>query len=101
MLFTAGCALIVLAMCYWLTDIRLHRGWWTKPFIIFGKNAIVAYILSELVGGWLSWKGFAFFERLARGRSAAQASLLHSLVVLGLCFLPVWWMCRKKIFLKV
>jgi predicted acyltransferase len=100
-LFTAGGALIVLAVCYWLTDIRLHRGWWTKPFIIFGKNAIVAYILSELVGGWLSWKGFAFFERFARGRSAAEASLLHSLVVLGLCFLPVWWMYRRKIFLRV
>ena len=99
-LFTAGCALIVLAACYWLTDIRLRRGWWTKPFIIFGKNAIVAYILSELVGGWLSWKGFAFFERFSRGRSAPQASLLHSLVVLGLCFLPVWWMYRKKIFLR-
>jgi predicted acyltransferase len=100
-LFTAGCALIVLAVCYWLTDIHMHRGWWTKPFIIFGKNAIVAYILSELVGGWLSWKGFAFFERFSRGRSAAQASLLHSLLVLGLCFLPVWWLYRKKMFLRV
>ncbi len=100
-LFTAGCALIVLTGCYWLTDIRLRRGWWSKPFIIFGKNAIAAYILSELVGGWLSWKGFTFFERFSRGLSAAESSLLHSLVVLGLCFLPVWWMYRKQIFLKV
>ena len=29
-LFTAGFALICLAICYWITDIKQHRGWWTS-----------------------------------------------------------------------
>jgi predicted acyltransferase len=99
--FTAGCALIGLAFCYWLTDIRRRRGRWTTPFLIFGTNAITAYVISELVGGWLSWRGYTFLHSLAWLDSAALASLAHSLVVLILCFIPVWVLYRKRIFLKV
>ncbi len=99
--FTAGCALICLAFCYWLTDIKLHRGRWTRPFLIFGTNAITAYVISELIGGWLSWRGYTFLHSLAWLDSVALASLAHSLVVLILCFIPVWLLYRKRIFLKV
>jgi predicted acyltransferase len=100
-LFTAGCSLVCLAICYWVTDIKLHRGWWTRPFLIFGKNAITAYVISELVGGWLSWKGYIVGRRLSLAVSPGMASLLHSLLVLGVCFLPVWGMYRKKIFVRI
>jgi predicted acyltransferase len=100
-LFTAGCALVCLAACYWISDIKRHRGWWSKPFLIFGMNAIAAYVISELIGGWLSWKGYTFLHSLAWMDSAGMASLLHSLVVLSLCFIPVWWLYRRHIFLKV
>ena len=99
--FTAGCALICLAFCYWLTDIKLHRGRWTRPFLVFGTNAITAYVISELIGGWLSWRGYTFLHSLAWLDSVALASLAHSLVVLILCFIPVWLLYRKRIFLKV
>ena len=100
-LFTAGCALICLAACYWSSDIKLYRGAWSKPFLIFGMNSIAAYVIAELIGGWLSWKGYTFLHSLAWMDSAGLASLLHSLVVLGLCFVPVWWLYRTHIFLKV
>jgi predicted acyltransferase len=99
--FTAGCALLCLAICYWTIDIKLHRGRWTKPLLILGSNAITAYVISELVGGWLSWKGYVFPRPLSPFTSQAMESLLHSLVVLGLCFVPVWRMYRRKIFLKI
>lgn len=98
--FTAGAALICLAACIWINDIKLHRGAWTKPFLIFGTNAITAYVLSELIGGWFGWGHLCNFSAVA-DHSAAVASLLHSLVVLGLAFLPVWWMYHKKIFVKI
>ena len=99
-LFTAGCALIALAMCYWLTDMKLHRGRWARPFVIFGTNAITAYVISELIGGWLSWRGYTFLHSLAWMDSPALESLMHSLVVLLLCFVPLWLLYRKRIFLK-
>jgi predicted acyltransferase len=98
-LFTAGSALICLAAIYWVSDIEQHRGRWTTPFLILGTNAITAYVLSQLIGGWLGWRGLCSFHRLA-ATSPALASLLHSFVVLGSAFVPVWWMYRRKIFLK-
>src|ERR1700691_2865152 len=47
-LFTAGFGLICLALCYWATDIKRWRGAWTKPFLIFGRNAITAYTIAWL-----------------------------------------------------
>jgi predicted acyltransferase len=99
-LFTAGSALICLAGLYWINDIEGHRGPWATPFLILGTNAITAYVLSQLIGGWLGWRGLCSFHRVAAG-SPALASLLHSFVVLGLAFLPVGWMYRRKVFLKV
>jgi predicted acyltransferase len=100
-LFTTGCALLCLAICYWITDIRQYRGWLTKPFIIFGTNAIAAYVLSELVGLPFRWLDYILQLPFARAVSPAMASLLYSLTIVGLCFLPIWWMYRRKIFLKV
>jgi len=100
-LFTAGCALLCLAICYWITDIQQHQGWWTKPLVIFGRNAIAAYVLGELVGVPFRWQDYIFQHGFAPGFSPAMASLLYSLTIVGLCFLPMWWMYRRKIFLKV
>jgi len=99
-LFTAGGALICLALCCWVTDIKLHRGSWTKPFLILGTNAITAYILSQLIGGWFGWDHLFAFKHLAIS-SPALGSLFHSVLILCLCFLPIWWMYSRKIFLKV
>ena len=97
-LFTAGAALVCLALCYWITDVRLHRGGWTKPFVIFGTNAIAAYVLAELLAVPLRWQDYLFQHLFARMFSAGMASLLYSLTIAGLCFAPVAWMYRKRIF---
>jgi predicted acyltransferase len=99
-LFTAGCALVCMAVCYWAVDVNLHRGRWTRPFVIFGTNAIAAYIISEVIGGGFSWKERIFQYTLAHVGPPGFASLLYSLAVVGVCFVPVWWMYRRQIFLK-
>ena len=99
-LFTAGAALICLAMLCWITDIKLHRGPWTKPFLVFGTNAIVAYVFSQLIGGWFGWDHLFAFPSLASS-SPALASLMHSLLILAITFLPLWWMYRKKILVRI
>ncbi len=43
-----GMALIVLAFCYYLADVKGYRKW-TKPFIIYGMNAITVYVLSGIL----------------------------------------------------
>jgi predicted acyltransferase len=46
--FTAGFACIVIATCLWLIDLRGLRGW-TKPFVIYGVNPMVAFVGSGLM----------------------------------------------------
>jgi predicted acyltransferase len=43
-LVTTGWALVIFGFCYWLIEIQ---GWkrWSKPFEVFGTNAIAAYFL--------------------------------------------------------
>ena len=48
-LFTAGFALVCLAVCYWLLDAKQKRGRWTVPAVVFGANAIAAYTFSEVL----------------------------------------------------
>lgn len=43
-LWTGGLALIFLAVCYWLIEIKIGKRW-AKPFEIFGINALLAYVL--------------------------------------------------------
>ncbi len=112
-LFTAGCAVICLAACYWINDVRLHRGAWTKPFVVFGTNAIAAYVLADLVSVVLSNIRVHFGHRIITLQEYIYrhvfghvtplplGSLVYSLVFVMVCYLPIWWMYRKRIFLKV
>ncbi len=99
-LFTAGFGMVCLSICYWATDIKLWRGWWMKPFVIFGSNAIAAYVVSEVLGGTFGWKEYIFQHTFALIGSPGLASLLFSLAIVGVCFLPICWMYHKRIFLK-
>jgi predicted acyltransferase len=90
------------------------KGWrtgWTWPWIVFGSNAIAAYMFSELVPGIIYnlHLGAGHHETLA---SAAAEPLHHisnpgwaafsySVLFAAFCFIPVWILYRRKIFLKV
>jgi predicted acyltransferase len=47
-LFTAGAAAMGLALCVWLIEARGWRGW-TRPFVVFGVNPIVAFVGSAML----------------------------------------------------
>ncbi len=112
-LFTAGFALVCLALCYWATDIKRWRRAWTKPFLIFGRNAITAYtvawifavmlyVFNTRVDGQMMNGQECIFQRFFEPLgSPSFASLLFSLAFVALCLLPIWLMDRKKIFLKI
>ncbi len=59
-LFSAGLSLLLLALCYWLIDIRRLNAtpvgkcilW---PWLVFGSNAIAAYLVSNLIVETMLW----------------------------------------------
>jgi predicted acyltransferase len=74
-LFTAGLALELLALCYWLLDVKGYRRW-AKPFIIFGTNALALYFLAELFANII---GVVSFTRAGGDRVALQTLIYEHL----------------------
>jgi predicted acyltransferase len=113
-LFTGGFALVCLALCYWLLDLKQRRGRWSLPAVVYGTNAIAAYVFSELLAhaldGWhvhladgsvLSWQEFIYQHSFAHLASPPNASLLYALAYVLFCWLITWLLYRRGIFIKV
>jgi predicted acyltransferase len=113
-LFTAGMALLCLAASYWLLDVKRKRALWAWPFLVLGMNAIAAYVLSEVVaagsdalrlqlrsGIWLTWHDVAYERLFVPLGNPANASLLYALAFVFGCWVAMWLLYRKRIFLKV
>ncbi len=111
-LLTAGLAMLALAACHWLLDVHGWKGKWTMPALVFGTNAIVAYVISELLaiigyaypvvhhGQKIPWQQLVYSELFVK-MPPAWGSLAFSLLFVLVCFVPVSVMYRKKIFVKV
>jgi predicted acyltransferase len=95
--FTAGFACVVLAACIWLVDVKQVRGW-TRPFVIYGLNPLVAFAGSGLMartidslikverdGGKVSLHELSYEVLFQPYFPDKFASLLW-----GLCFVAFW-----------
>jgi predicted acyltransferase len=108
-IFTAGLALICLSLCYWIVDIRQWRGMWTKLFLVFGMNAIAAYVFAEMMSraldqvhaGGMASQEFIYERAFVPLTSPANASLLYALTYVLVCWAAMWVLYRKAIFLKI
>jgi predicted acyltransferase len=107
-LITSGFAAILFGVMYFLVDIQgIHR--WTRPGIIFGSNAITAYFLGDvfaLVFYELKIQGQSLNERAVNGMISFGlfpkfASLLYALAFVGILFIPLYWLFKKKIFIRL
>ncbi|MFZ9004453.1 MAG: acyltransferase family protein [Robiginitalea sp.] len=108
-LVTAGWANLVLALIYYLTDVKGIR--FGSIFKYAGANAITVYFLSSFISkvfyltqigegqslhGWLFNTVYVY-----EGLPLEFSSLLYGLSVVGFYLLLGWWMYRRKIFIKV
>lgn len=118
-LLAAGLAAMVLAALSALVDERttpLPRWlrWSTWPWMVFGANAIAAYAVSILFaklflyvritggdGHQRSLWSLTYQHVFAHGNSTGWTALAFSCTFVFLCFLPIWWLWHKKIFLKL
>jgi predicted acyltransferase len=113
-IFAAGYAMLVLAACYWLIDVKKWRTW-SKPFLVFGMNAILIFTAS----GWLSKNMGIFRVQLPNGRMGGVNTWIYQTIFAPLATDPrtaslayglgytlfwlgiAWWLYNKKIFVKV
>ena len=115
--FTAGVALEVLGVCYWLVDVRGFKKW-TQPFLVLGSNAITSFFLSTFVALILdivfvsvsspagaavreSLKSVIYNAVFAPLASSYNASMLYSIAYLLLWYGVMYMFYRKEIFIKI
>src|SRR5262249_52130149 len=108
-LFTAGFALLVLAVCYWMIDVRR----WKRcgiPFLIFGVNPLAIYFLASFAEtalyayhiGKESIKGFLFGRLFTPVFSDPYiASLAWAISFVLVFFLVASLMYRRRIFIRI
>jgi len=111
-LYTGGLASMGLAFCYWLIDVR-QITWFTKPFVIYGINAITVFFASGIIarslslikttlnGEEISLKGYLYEQFFTPYLSPINASLAGAITFVLIWLLILWLMYRKNIIIKV
>ncbi|HEY0673085.1 MAG TPA: DUF5009 domain-containing protein [Longimicrobiales bacterium] len=109
-IFTAGTASLLLALCYWLIDVRRHQRW-AKPFVIFGMNALAAFFLSSLFARVLTWikvgaDDVALKTVIYRNLFTPFATPLNASLAFAITYVLFWLAVmalfyRRKIFIKL
>jgi heparan-alpha-glucosaminide N-acetyltransferase len=100
-LYSGGLVLLILAAFYALID---WRGWrrWSFPLLVIGANSIAIYVMSWTIEHFIS---SALVRHLGRApflvMGAPFEPVLRGMGVLVVFWLILYWMYRKKIFLRI
>ena len=111
--FCAGMAGVSLATIIWLVDVKKH-DWWTKPFVVFGMNPILAFvgsgvmarIIYSLIKVPFDGKSVALQSAIYQSMFASWLEPKNASLAFAICFVAFWYgivyvLYRKRIFLKV
>lgn len=118
--YTTGLAMVILAVMIYSIELKKHRGWLSKFFDVFGKNPLFIFVLSgflprllaliripstDLTGkeNYLSPFGW-FYEHICKPvfpGNLNNGSLLYALCMITFYWLIVYWMDKRKIYIKV
>jgi predicted acyltransferase len=100
-LFSGGWCCLLLAAFYWTIDV-LKRGRWSYALVVIGANSIAAYVIAHL------WEKFIqdnlvihFGKKSFSAFGTAYQPLVMGGATLAIMWVVLWWMYRRKIFLKI
>jgi predicted acyltransferase len=118
--YTSGMAAITIATMIYLIEYRNARGWLTRFFDVFGKNALFVFALSSFLPRTLSlvripdhlnekgemvyispWSWLYQRVLVHIPGDPRIGSLIYALCVITFMWLICWWLDRKKIYIKV
>ena len=100
-LFSGGICFLTLAVLYAAIDLTGYAGW-TYPLRVIGRNSIAAYCLSHLIGDFIlasfqTHLGKDIFDHWGK----TYEPLAAGAALLAVYWLILFWMDRRKIYLKV
>ena len=100
-LFSGGLCFLFMAALYAIVDWGGLRKW-AFPLIVVGMNSIAAYVIAHLIGDFISGTfkihfGQDFFAVLGE----KLLPLLEGVAVLACYWLILFWMYRRRLFLRI
>jgi predicted acyltransferase len=111
--FCAGMAALAIATIMWIVDVQNVKGW-TKPFVIYGLNPMVAFVGSGIMarciysiftvnyqGKTISLEAGIYQTLFASWLEPVNASLAFALTFVSFWFGVLYLLYRKNIVFKV
>ncbi len=100
-LFSGGLCFLFLAAFSWIIDVKRYRKW-AFPLVVVGMNSIAAYLIAHLFEEFV-YSSFRIHlgERPFQLLGAGIEPLLLGGAVLLTYWAMLWWMYRRKLFLKI
>lgn len=100
-LFSGGWCFWLLAFFYGIVDVCKKQGW-AFPLVVIGMNSIAIYCLVHLIEGFI----INFFFTHVGHRPFQLFGLAYEPLLVGLATLLVywmilWWMYRRKLFIRI
>jgi heparan-alpha-glucosaminide N-acetyltransferase len=95
-----GCFLLLAGFC-WIIETRGYRRW-AFPLVVVGLNSIAAYLIAHLfedfiVSSFKTHLGASVFGVFGTGLQP----FVQGVVVLTMYWLILFWMYRRKLFLRI
>jgi len=100
-LLSGGVCFLFLATFSWIIDVKKNRGI-SFPLVVVGMNSIAAYLIAHLCEDFVESSfrihlGLRFFNLCG---AAAQPTFLGALTLITY-WLILYWMFRKRLFLRI
>jgi len=118
--YTSGLATITIATMIYLIEYKNMRGWFTKFFDVFGKNALFVFALSAFLPRTLAliripdhvddegkmayitpWSWLYQRVLIHIPGDPRVGSLAYAICVILFMWFVCWWLDKKKIYIKV
>ncbi len=100
-LFSGGLCFFFLAAFSWVIDVKGHKKW-AFPLVVVGMNSIAAYMIAHLFEDFVTK---SFLTNFGTRTFDIFGSSYHTLLLGGATLFVYWlilfWMYRRKLFLKI
>lgn len=111
--YTSGLALLTLAFCYFVIDIKGYKKW-AKPFVIFGVNALALFVFSGIMARMLGLvkvagtegKDISLQQWIYQNLFLSWAEPLNASLAYAVVFIVFWLflmslLYRRRMLIKV
>ena len=91
-------SVLMFALFYYIIDVKNHRGW-ILFFVVIGMNSITIYLAQHFIN--FTYTAERIFGGLIKLLPETVQPFLSSAAYVAVCWLFLYFLYKKKVFLKV